>query len=66
MPHDYKGQKLEVGDLVTMMFEVTNISQNEADCNLNLQAIDLSASGQTYLPTIACNSKLTKHEEVLE
>lgn len=63
MPHDFKGAPLKTGDVVSMLFTISNLSQNEEDCNVLLQAIDIYGTKNKYLPTVACNSKLTKLEK---
>lgn len=62
MPHDFKKTKLAKGDLVSMLFEITNLSEGEDDCNVSLQALNISGVEQAYLPHVACNSKLVRLE----
>lgn len=60
MPHDKNGNKLEVGDKVTVEFEITGISPSETMCNLNLKTTIPMDEGD-YCPTMSnINSKQTE------
>lgn len=59
MPHDINGKPLKAGDKVTMTFEVKNIGESEAACNVTLEAIDPRQTGE-YKPQVACNARLVQ------
>lgn len=59
MPHDANGQPLSVGDRVTMEFRVQSIQQGEDACNVSLEAVNPDSQNESYLPNVACNSRLT-------
>ena len=40
MPHDRDGKLLEVGDKVTVEFEVTEVHPNEEYCNVTLLTVE--------------------------
>lgn len=59
MPHDSKGSKLKVGDVVTLKAKVASISLNEEACNVTL---DVQGPESEYLPSVTCNSKICTKE----
>ncbi len=59
MPHDINGDLVEIGDKITITFEVTNVNQALTACNVTLQAIDLNNTGE-YKPQVSCNARLVQ------
>lgn len=59
MPHDANGQLLNTGHRVTIEFKVKNIQPTEDACNVSLEAVNPIGQSETYLPNVACNSRLT-------
>ena len=56
MPHDSKGNKLEVGDIVNLRCRITNVSEGEVACNVTAEAL-LRPEGESYIPVISGNSR---------
>ena len=40
MPHDKSGQKLEVGDIVTVTYRVKELYEGADTCDVKLEALD--------------------------
>ena len=63
MPHDFYGNQVKKGDIVTMTFEVIDIFQSEDSCNVNLKSIPpcIDVTGyieNIYKPVLTCNARM--------
>jgi hypothetical protein len=58
MAEDAKGNKLELGDSVTITLRVTGVFENEAGGNILLESADKAATA-LGAARLRCDSKLT-------
>lgn len=66
MPHDYNGELIQVGDVVHLFGKVSQISQNEDYCNIQVD-IALPAKPAGAMASFWFNAnQVTKSGEVLK
>ena len=60
---------MKVGDEVTLLAKVTSVSEGEIACNIGVtvcEPVPGCAAGETYLPSVSCNSKLMQRHRTAE
>lgn len=59
MPHDSRGNQINVGDEVLIRARVESVTANDTACNVSVQVIDqVPDTGMEYKPLITFNSRL--------
>lgn len=63
MPHDAKGNLVQLGDTVIVRFKVTGVQHVEDYCNITLQALGTPQPADCYVPSLTTNAKLVEKVE---